>query len=259
MKPLNWVCSFIFGVVSFIVLLFVAAALCVNFWLPKALPHIVKSDSGFRLEMGKSESNIFTCNFNFYDVSIRNGNHFAVPQFLTMDRFTVDFLLYSLFTKKIVLEDLLLDIPQLTHVKNESGISNVEEFLRETLTKERKNSTQPQRKKDIYVRHFSLRIGKVIFMDYATNPVKISEVNLDYALEMNDVSAETLLKKLASDLRSRGGLILMQSLLSSLLNVPDLTEAAQATMKAYGIGKGDGVNKIMDTGKSLLEKIKSLF
>ncbi|MDR1438352.1 MAG: hypothetical protein LBI69_04845 [Puniceicoccales bacterium] len=219
----------------------------------------VKSDSGFRLNIGRSESNIFTLNFNFYDIAIENGSHFSVPQFLTINRFTMDFLLSSLVTKKITIEDLSLDIPSLTHVRNASGKSNIGEFLSETMTRKKSQAPSRKKSKEVFIRHFQCKIGKIITMDYGASPVKINEINLNYSVEMRDVSAEMLLRKLTSDLRTRGGFALIQSVLGAMVDVPCLEEAARAAMRANGIGQDGNSSKIIETGKGLWYRIKSAF
>ncbi|MDR1456999.1 MAG: hypothetical protein LBI34_03035 [Puniceicoccales bacterium] len=221
MKPINWVCNFIFGIIAFLLVVFATVAFSINLWLPRLAPFLVRNDSGFRLKIGQSESNVFTLNFNLYDVALENNGHYPVSKFVELKQFSTDLLLFSLFKKQITVEDFVLDLPQVTYVKNENGDVNVEEFLKSFSGKHRNSRARPKENgqemdRELYFDHFLLHIGKVIMMDYTVDPVKVSEIRLDYTLEMENASSKLLVKKLTSDLRSRGALFLMQSVFNSI-------------------------------------------
>lgn len=265
MKPINWVLSFIFGIIAFFIMLFVIFALTFNFWIPKVAPWIVSTDSGFHLNIGESKSNIFTLNFNFYDLSIKNNDAFPYPDFIKMDRFSLDFLLFSLLTQKVVVEDFILDIPQVVYVKNADGQNNVSSFLSEVFTDkkgimDKKPADESDKKsgQTIYFEHFALRLGKVVMMDYSQNPVKIDEYNLNYFIEFNNTYADKVLSKITNDLKSRGVLFLMQAVLNSLTDISLLNNVSSTVMKANGMAT-DAVNKTLDVGKDAIDKFKKIF
>jgi uncharacterized protein involved in outer membrane biogenesis len=246
MKPINWVCSFIFGIIAFLLVVFATVALSINLWLPRLAPLLVRNDSGFRLKIGESESNVFTLNFNLYDVALENNGHYPVSKFVELKQFSTDLLLFSLFKKQITVENFVLDLPQVTYVKNESGDVNVEEFLKSFSGNRKKSKTRAKEvekaqksDREFYFDHFLLRIGRIIVMDYSVDPVAVSEIHLDYTLEMENVSAQLLEKKLMADLRSRGALFLMQSVFNSV-NLSLTPE------------------KINGTAKKLSEKVKGI-
>ncbi|MDR2677007.1 MAG: hypothetical protein LBB26_00345 [Puniceicoccales bacterium] len=251
MKPVNWVCSFIFGIIAFLLVVFATVALSINLWLPRLAPLLVRNDSGFRLKIGESESNVFTLNFNLYDVALENNGHYPVSKFVELKQFSTDLLLFSLFKRQVTVENFVLDLPQLTYVKNESGDVNVEEFFKSFCGQQRKSRShtkEPEKvrkfDREIYFDHFLLHIGKIVMMDYTVDPVKVSEIRLDYTLEMENASAKLLEKRLTADLRSRGALFLMQSVLNSI-NLPVSPEKL-----------GDAAGKFTEKVKGIAEKVK---
>jgi uncharacterized protein involved in outer membrane biogenesis len=253
MKPINWICSFIFGIIAFLLLVFATVALSINLWLPRLAPLLVRNDSGFRLKIGQSESNVFTLNFNLYDVALENNGHYPVSKFVELKQLSTDLLLFSLFKKQVTVENFVLDLPQVTYVKNESGDVNVEEFIKSFLGKRKKSRArvkEPEKAqkldREVYFDHFLLHIGKIVIMDYTVDPVKVSEIRLDYTLEMENVSAKLLEKKLTADLRSRGALFLMQSVLNSV-NFPLSPEKI-----------GDTAGKFTEKIRGIAEKAKPL-
>jgi uncharacterized protein involved in outer membrane biogenesis len=248
MKPINWVCSFVFSIIAFLLLVFATVALSINLWLPRLAPLLVRNDSGFRLKIGESESNVFTLNFNFFDVILENNGHYPVSKFVDLKQFSTDLLFFSLFKKQVTVENFVLDLPQMTYVKSESGDVNVEEFLRSFFGKGKKSRVRAKEQekaqrldREFYFDHFLLHIGKIVVMDYTADPVKVSEIRLDYTLEMENVSAKLLEKKLLADLRSRGALFLMQSVFNSVkfpLNPEKIeTAAGKFTEKIKGIAE----------------------
>jgi hypothetical protein len=262
MKPINWVFSFISGILALIILLFLAVALTFNHWVPHVAPWLL-GPSGFELQVGKSQSNVFTMRLDFRNLAIRNGEDFPVPQFLEVEQFRTDLLLLSLLTKKVVVEDFTLHIPRLTYVKNGDGQVNVGEFLRAVLPsskksgeKEKKASKTASRK--IVFQNFDFSMGTVVLMDYTANPVKVMEIPVNYSFHSQNVDADTLLKKITGDLRARGVIFLMESLLHSLVHLPDFSPIIQPILKVNGLaleGIGDGVR----SGKNFFQKVKAKF
>ncbi|MDR2340920.1 MAG: hypothetical protein LBD72_01120 [Puniceicoccales bacterium] len=239
MKPVNWVCSFIFGIIAFLLLVFATVALSINLWFPRLAPFLLKNDSGFRLKIGESESNVFTLNFNFYDVVLENNGRYPVSKFIELKQFSTDLLLFSLLKKQVTVENFVLDLPQMTYVKNESGDVNIEEFLKNFFGGQKKSKTQVKATektqkldREFYFDHFRLHIGKIVVMDYTVDPVKVGEIHLDYTLEMENISAKLLVKRLMSDLRSRGGLFLMQSVFNSI-NLPLMPEQISGVAEKF--------------------------
>jgi hypothetical protein len=251
MKPINWVCSFIFGIIAFLLVVFATVALSINLWLPRLAPLLIGNDSGFRLKIGESESNVFTLNFNLYDVALENNGHYPVSKFVELKQFSTDLLLFSLFKKQVTVENFVLNLPQVTYVKNESGDVNMEEFIKSFSSRQKKSKERAKEPgkvqkfdREIYFEHFLLRLGKVVIMDYTVDPVKVSEIRLDYTLEMENASAKLLEKRLTADLRSRGALFLMQSVLNSI-NLPVTPEKI-----------GDAAGKLTEKVKGIADKVK---
>ncbi|MDR3316720.1 MAG: hypothetical protein LBS68_01410 [Puniceicoccales bacterium] len=260
MKPINWVCSFIFGIVATIILLFAAIALTFNVWIPHVAPRLLRGHDGFDLTMGRSDSNIFAMNFNFYDVAIENGDKFPIPNFIQIDRFSVDTLLFSLLSKKVVVENLVLNVPQVTYVKCIDGRNNLTEFLtqlsggsspesdEQTVKKERK-------KKEYSFKHVELSIGKVVFMDFTVQPTRMREIILNYSFDADDIDLDELLRKITSDFKARGVLFLLQAVLEPLGKFPGFFAIAKPIQAVNDVAV-EVLDKGIDTGRNLLKKVR---
>ncbi|MDR0678720.1 MAG: hypothetical protein LBF24_00500 [Puniceicoccales bacterium] len=240
-KPFCWVFNFFFGILAFLVLLLIAAGLTFNFWFPKIAPYVSIGDGAFALEVGKSKSNIFTANFNFHDVTVSNGKRFPIPNFIHADRASLDLLLLSIFSKRILVEKFVLEIPQLTYVRTADGRDNLTEFLNSFSDSDWSAGrtgvvSQAPRTKTIFFRHFELAIGKVISMDFGANsePSKVRELVLNYRFRADDIELGELLRRLIADFKNQGVSFLMQAVMDSLSRLPGISTIVVPIIKANG-------------------------
>ena len=79
----------------------------------------------------------------------------------------------SIFTNKVVLNDMLLDIKELAVVISQTGEANLASL------KIPKSENPKDIKKDIKIGRLTLRIGKVIYKDYSSDPPVTKEYNLN--------------------------------------------------------------------------------
>ncbi|MDR2030477.1 MAG: hypothetical protein LBP65_03375 [Puniceicoccales bacterium] len=242
-KPFQWVFSFLFGIITFIIIVLAAVALTFNHWSPKVVPLLLGGGSDFTVSIGRSHSNVFTMNFNFYDVAIQGGSLYPVSTLAQIDRLGADLLFLSLLTKKVVVENFVLDVPQITCVRDGDGNVNIADFL-SSLFGQRERATKPgvgkkpAKPRQIFFRHVEIRVGRVALMDFTEQPAKVREFALNYSYEADNVDAETLFKRLSSDLNARGAGLLMQSVLRSLANLPDLATVANDILQSDGRSGG---------------------
>ena len=236
--------NFIYGILAFFIMLLVAIGLTFNFWFPKIVPYVIGSGETFAMEMGKSKSNVFTLNFNFYDVTLKNGSKFPVPNFAKIDRFSADLLLLSVFSKRIVVENFILDVPQLTYIRTADGHNNLTAFLDgvrsrcglgdgKLKTSSRDGGKTP-RVRTVFFKHFELSIGKVISMDFSSSaePSKVRETTLNYKFIADGIEVGELLSDLIAGLKSSGALFIMQAVMDSIDQLPVLSSIAMPFLKA---------------------------
>lgn len=265
MKPFSLLFNFLFGIIAFFAMIFIILALTFNHWIPFMTPYFFRTHSGFQAKMEKSASNIFTLNFRFYDLQVNNGENFPMADFLKIKQFNGDFLVFSLLTHKTIVENFVLDIPELTYVRNGKGEVNLANFLGDIFGEKfstkgdaPRDSEEERRpaKKRIFFRHVQLNLGRLRMMDYTVNPVRIIDQKLNYELSMDDVYADQLLDRLASDLKSRGLLIVMNTILNSLLKSESFADISRSLLRNGG---GRSVERATDKGKEFLEKVKAIF
>jgi uncharacterized protein involved in outer membrane biogenesis len=187
---------------------------------------------------------VFTLNFNFYDVTLNNGSKFPVPNFAKIDRFSADLLLLSAFSKRIVVENFILDVPQLTYIRTADGHNNLTAFLdgirsrcgfsSEKLKNSQHEKNKTPRARTIFFKHFELSIGKVISMDFSASaePSKVRETVLNYKFVADGIEVGELLSDLIAGLKSRGALFIMQAVMDSIDQLPVLSSIAMPILKA---------------------------
>jgi hypothetical protein len=256
MKPINWVCSFIFGVIAFLILLVGVLAWTFNFWIPRVAPVFFRGYGDFAFHMARSESNLFTMNFNFYDIAVRNGSSFPIPDFVYVEQFSADVILRSLFTKHVTVENFVVDIPRLTYVKCADGRDNLSEFLR-VLSGKSAEKGKAGKNKEFFFRHVEFSFGKVTLVDFAARAERTREIILNYHFSADDVMLHDLVARVGADLKARGAYFLMQAIFGPLNRIPGFANIIGA-IPAAGEFATDTLERGLDVGKNFLRKVREI-
>jgi hypothetical protein len=144
-----------------------------------------------------------------------------------------------------VVENFVLEIPQLTYIRTADGNNNLTAFLDDIRSKcgldDTKLASRSSAKRNrtprvrtIFFKHFELYIGKVVSMDFSASaePSKVRETSLNYRFAADGIEVGELLSDLIVGLKSRGALFIMQAVMDSIDQMPVLSSIARPIIKA---------------------------
>lgn len=267
LKPISWIFGFLLSIVAFVVMISLALALTFNYWIPTLSPFLIKTSSGFRGRVGKSQSNVFTLRFDFFDIDGTNSDKFPASNFFKINRLAAHLSPLSFFTKRVVVHDLTLDLPEITYVKNDRGEVNIQQFLGDFLASKKPyycdwppktEQGKTNNGKRIFFRQVNLRVGHLVLMDYSRGPLKVSEVKLNYEITLTDVYGDQIVDRLMKDLSSRGLRAVVNGLVDGLKQDQKVGPLVNNFLKRNDLGE-TLMNKAKGHGKGLQEKLKNLF
>jgi hypothetical protein len=208
--PIKWTIEFILKLVV-VVAIFICPILSVgNFWIPTALESILTNMSGFKTSVGKSNGSIFRRRFDLNDFKMQNPDSlFHSKDFISINNIVTDVNVSSLWKDMIVVEEIILDVGDLTVVTNGEGENNytvlVNNFEQGGRTTKREASETASKvadtdkhssKKSVLIKNLTLSISTIHVIDKCKNLSR--EYEIDYRKEFHDVTDFAKIEKQGS-------------------------------------------------------------
>jgi hypothetical protein len=169
---------FVFGVILWIVL------------LPRIVASTIQSRTGFAVKVDGLSVNPFTANVAVTGLVLKNPAGWPAEGFVDLREFRADAHLFSLFGNRFVVDEIVVDMAQLTLVKNQQGVLNAvafkEGFTGRPAASEPKQSSASQ---GFLIKHLVLKFDKLVYADHTGRRPVIKEYNLGLNRDMRDVDS----------------------------------------------------------------------
>jgi uncharacterized protein involved in outer membrane biogenesis len=209
--------------------------------------------SGFKTSVGKSNGSIFRGRFDLKDLKMQNPDSlFHSKDFISINNIVTDVNVSSLWKGTIVVEEIILDIGDLTVVTNGEGennytvlVKNFEQGGRTTKKEASKTADTDKHssKKSVLIKNLTLSISTIHVVDECKNLSR--EYKIDYHKEFHDVTDFAKIEKqLIGDLGKFGISVMIDSIISSIPVVPSIAT--------------DGIIKMKDISLDAATKTKDL-
>jgi hypothetical protein len=162
----------LYSFVSFVAILAVVF-MTSGFWLHLAVSAAIQGVTGFPVKIKKLDLDLAATRFGVYGVEINNPKTFSDKRFVSIPEVLVDFdLPQFLKSRKIYLEEIRLNIEEVSVVRAKSGGTNLSQLKAITQSKsemasEEKKVTQASSPKalDFFVEKFILTVRRVRYHD----------------------------------------------------------------------------------------------
>jgi hypothetical protein len=154
------------------------AALALLAWvtlLPTIVERELRNVTGFDFHVVTMKANPFTGQVSVEGLAANNPPGYPNPDFVELRALRTRAELYPwIFSKRILVDDLDLDIGQVVIVRRHDGKTNVSELMA-VFTKPPAPSTTPTQPVPYLVKNMRLRVEKLVFSDFAgSKPVERS-------------------------------------------------------------------------------------
>ncbi len=169
------------GALIFIVLAFLLVATLlksgfVERWVRREIVSRVEQSTGARVEMGAFHLNVWRLKLEIDDLTVHGLEAADMPPLFHADRVDVGVRIISLLGRKVALDELIVERPEVAVWIDRDGRSNVPAPRRRTT-----NRPWRQTLFNLRIRHLELKDGAVSYNDRRT-PLAVDGGNLDFVL-----------------------------------------------------------------------------
>jgi uncharacterized protein involved in outer membrane biogenesis len=227
------------------ILLALGAVLWVTL-LPELVVSTIHRKTGFAVKVDGLSVNPFTGVAEIKGLVLNNPAGWPAEGFVDLREFRVAVNLFSLWSDRFVAREVVVDLPQITLVKNQQGVLNATAF-RNGFTG-RGEAGQPNQggtgtKQGFLIRHLVLKFGKLVYADYSGRKPVIKEYNLNLNQDMRDVDS---VAKIISPLTG-SALGLVSGTIGGLFKgSPDLLKDTTGVIQEAGKKAGEKLKGLLD-------------
>ncbi|MDR2436446.1 MAG: hypothetical protein LBD33_04040 [Puniceicoccales bacterium] len=250
LSPIFWLLRKLAKVALILVIILAVVLASGNFWLPRLAKWHIRSRSGFEANIGSSRGTLFRGRLDFRDFDVSNPKDtFKTSEFFSFNELVTDVNLKSLLTDTVVVDEIVVDIGNVTLVKNADGVYNCQLFLQNMFgvgQSNGKEANSASSDKDVSRKKFckKLRISRIVFavkavaiIDESTGSTR--EYLLNYRREFSNVDdINAIVKPLMADLGKYGLGIFIQSTLDMALHLPCVEQVTGGLIKVKDVSQG---------------------
>jgi len=219
--------------------------------LPTVVAAAVRSRTGFAVQVEKLSVNPFVANARISGLVLRNPAGWPEASFLNLRQFRADVNLLPLLADKFDADEIVVDVEQLTLVRNQDGVLNAMAF-KDGLTGGHEAGSTPTaggRKPTFLIRHLVLKFDKLTYADYSGRSPVVKDYHLSLQRDLTNVDSVT---KIVSPFAG-AALGVMSDAFGRLFKVPPgLLEQSVAPLQEAGKKTGETLKSILQS----LEKKK---
>lgn len=214
--------------------------------LPTVVASTIRSRTGFAVQVEKLSVNPFTVNADIRGLVLKNPEGWPVTEFVDLREFRADVDLFSLLGSQLIMNEVVVDIAQLTLVVNQQGKMNAVAFKDGLAGKEPPGPAKgaPKGKKEFLIRHLVLRFGKLVYADHSGRKPVFKEYNLRLNRDMRDVDSVT---KIISPFTGTALGLVSNTLSGMFKGRPDLLKELANPLQEAGKKTGEKLKGLLDS------------
>lgn len=225
--------------------LFVLAAAAWVVLLPSLAASTIRAKTGFAVKIDRLAVNPFTANVQISGLVLNNPAGWPEAGFVDLRQFKADAELLSLLSNRFVADEVIVDVAQVTLVRNKDGVLNTDAFKQGLVGPAEPGKEQPKgtgKKQEFLIRHLVLKFDKLVYADYSGRKPSVKDYNLNLSRDLTDVDSVT---KIISPFTGAALGVVTNALGGLFQNSPDVLKELTGGLQ--------------DAGKKTGETLKSLF
>jgi uncharacterized protein involved in outer membrane biogenesis len=229
----------------FIVVLFVLGAIGWVFLLPRVVVSQIHSKTGFKVTVDHMVVNPLTANVSIKGMVLKNPEDWPEDNFVDLREFRAEANLGSLFSDRMVANEVVIDVAQCTLVKNKNGQFNAKAFsdaLSGTDSAAKPKTTE--KKKAFLIKHLVLKFDTLVYSDYSVAKPTSKKYDLKLNRELRDVDS---VAKIVNPITTASIGVLADALNSALNNNPNLLKDAASALQGVSKKTGEKLKGLLDS------------
>jgi hypothetical protein len=218
--------------------------------LPSLVVSTVRARTGFSLKVDELSVNPLTATVHVSGLVVRNPEGWPETAFVDLRRLDAEGSLFSLLADRFEADRVVLDVAQVTLVRNRDGVLNA------TLFKDGLAGAQPtdgsapapSRRRGFFIKHLVLKFDRLVYADYSGRQPAVKTYEVALRRDLTDVDSLT---KVISPFTGSALQLVSGTLGHLFQGRDDLLQAAPAAIT-------DAVGNLQDAGRKTGEGLKSL-
>ena len=241
------------GIVTKLLLVLVVVALLGAaawvFFLPALVVSQIQSRTGFLVRIDRLSVNPFTAKFHLAGVVVSNPPGWPVQDFVDLRELKAEASLRSLFTNRLVADEIVVDVARCTVVKNQQGVLNAKAFAdafsKQGSTPGPAGPAQPKSaQKGFLIKHLVLKFDTLVYSDHSGPTPTVKEYNLNLNRDLRDVDS---VAKLVNPITTASIGVLTDALNGALNGRTDLLKDVAGSIKGAGKKTGEKLKGLLDS------------
>ena len=158
--------------------------------LPGYVASTIRSKTGFPVQMARLSVNPFTAHVVIKGLVLMNPDDWGGENFVELREFRADASLFSLFSDRLVADEIVVDVAQVNLVRNKQGLLNALAFKDAlTGTAESGSPAKAGGKKGFLIKKLVLKFDKLTYDDRTNLMHHVRKYDLDINSELHDVDS----------------------------------------------------------------------
>ncbi len=216
--------------------------------LPSLVASRIHDKTGFAVSVDRLSVNPFTAKVAVTGLVVKNPPGWPVEDFVDLREFRAEAEPLSLLSSRFVADEVVVDLPQITLVRNQQGVLNATVFQDGfTGGKAAGQPGQPGQggsKREFLIRHLVLKVGKLVYADHSGRRPVVKEYNLDLNRDMRDVDSVT---KIISPLTGSALGLVSGAFGGMTKSDPDLLKEVTNALQDAGRKTGEKLKGLLDS------------
>ncbi|MDD2764597.1 MAG: hypothetical protein PHE83_11545 [Opitutaceae bacterium] len=180
-----------FKLVFFLALLCAGMALAWMCLLPYAVTRLVRARTGFGIEIRSLYANPFTADLEIRGLVVTNPSSFPRKDFVELREFRARARLFSLCSRRPVIDDAVIDVALICLVKDPHGLINTRAFrdgLIGPASARPPAEAKPEERKFL-IKRLQVRFDRLMVADYSRRRPDVREFNLNFSHTYENVTS----------------------------------------------------------------------
>jgi len=175
--------------------LVLAGALGCVLWvviLPGWVVSTIRTRTGFGASVEHLSVNPFTAKVTITGLVLKNPAGWPQEEFVSLREFRAEGDLFSLLGNRLVADEVVVDVAQVTIVRNQHGDLNAAVFKAGMNREDKTGAVGPKiagPQRAFLIKHLVLRFDRMVFADYSSGQLRLKEYNLNISRDMRDVDS----------------------------------------------------------------------
>ena len=234
----------------FLVIVSILGAIAWVVFLPRLVVSQIQSKTGFKVTVDHLSVNPLTANVAIKGMILKNPEGWPEENFVDLREFKADAKLGSLFSDRLLADEVVIDVAKCTVVKNKDGQFNAKVFSAGFGGTGSSGEPKKQgKKREFLIKHLVLKFDTLVYADYTGAKPTSKKYDLNLNRDLQDVDS---VAKIVNPITTASIGVLTDAIAEALNGKTDLLKDASSAIQGVGKKTGEKLKGLLDS----LEKKK---